>query len=104
VKLFPRRTDFVARYGCEEFTVVLEEDGLSVAKPLAERLIAEAAAHQIDIGGQSLAVTVSIGIAEFSGEESAHDLIKRADSALYLAKKNGRNRCEVAETPEPAAT
>ena len=50
-------------------------------------------------GPQSIALTVSIGVAMCVRGDSADAVLKRADTAMYLAKQNGRNRVEVAETP-----
>lgn len=91
-----RSADVVARYGGEEFLVVMSgadaEDGMLVA----ERLRSAVAAAPIMAVGQSLAVTVSIGIASAPAGTLCDDLIAAADAALYRAKNNGRNRIEVA--------
>ena len=82
-----RDADYVFRYGGEEFLCMLPETDLEMAGEVAERL-RRAVQTQTD-------VTISLGIAAFT--ESMPDketLIRRADEALYLAKKNGRNRVE----------
>jgi two-component system cell cycle response regulator len=91
-----RSADVVARYGGEEFLVVMSgadaEDGMLVA----ERLRSAVAATPIMAEGQALAVTVSIGIASAPAGTLCDDLIAVADTALYRAKNNGRNRVEAA--------
>ena len=100
-----RAFDLVARYGGEEFVVVMPETSLAVAAAVAERLrcaIAEEAIKSAEAPG-GLPVTVSIGVAATKGpEDSAAALLKRADEALYAAKRMGRNRVALSEETEPA--
>lgn len=89
-----RGIDLVARYGGEEFVVVMPETDVSFAGTVAERLRrdVEKVPFAIRAGG-TLPVTVSIGLAEWVGPgDSAEALIRRADQALYAAKRAGRNR------------
>lgn len=89
-----RTTDIATRYGGEEFTVILPETPLAEARAAAERLREFIAASPFTIpGGPSLDIRVSIGVATTSGEgASGAGLLKAADSALYKAKRSGRNR------------
>jgi two-component system cell cycle response regulator len=91
-----RSADVVARYGGEEFLVVMSgaatEDGMLVA----ERLRLAIAASPIAADGQSLRVTVSIGIAAGVAGTPCDELIAAADLALYRAKNAGRNRVDAA--------
>lgn len=86
--------DIVGRYGGEEFAVVLPETDLEQAKVLGERLRSNV--EQIALIKQlpELRVTVSVGIAQLSKDETLEDLFKRADNMLYRAKESGRNRVE----------
>lgn len=92
VKSFPRKNDFVGRYGGEEFAVVLGEDGAVTGRMLSQRLLERVRETVVVWEGQEIRVTVSIGIAQFSGCESVKDWIARADKALYQAKSEGRDR------------
>ena len=94
-----RPTDLAARYGGEEFVVILPETPLDGALIAAERLRGEVAKPNIvnKERGDLPSVTVSLGVAELDCEESAEQLLKRADTALYAAKNNGRNRVESAK-------
>jgi diguanylate cyclase (GGDEF)-like protein len=86
-----RDSDAFGRYGGEEFLLMLPETSLAEAAILAERV--RAVTEKLgftDLPG--LAITVSIGIAEFHPHESVAQTIARTDEALYLAKSNGRNR------------
>lgn len=76
----------MARYGGEEFAVLLPMTSPPAAAGLFERLRA----------ATPLGQTVSAGIAEWNGEESAEALVERADTELYEAKSAGRDRCSIA--------
>jgi two-component system cell cycle response regulator len=90
-----RKSDVAARYGGEEFAVLLPETPQEGAFILAERLREKLAATCFNYGEHTIYVTMSIGIAAHSPEtdSSNADLIKKADTALYRAKEDGRNRC-----------
>jgi len=81
----------VCRYGGEEFAVIFAGCDLVTALPAAERARAAVAEHNFVFEGKSLRVTASAGVAEFVTGENAESLVKRADEALYVCKKAGRN-------------
>jgi len=91
-----RIIDRVCRYGGEEFTVLLPETGADAAVGIAERLRATVEQERFDIGnGNSVSITISIGVATYPVQAKTGDmLITAADTALYAAKNNGRNRVE----------
>ncbi|MCA9580404.1 MAG: diguanylate cyclase [Myxococcales bacterium] len=88
-----RNTDFVGRWGGEEFIAIMPGTRIGGAKVAADRLrgALEKGAQRPD--GQS--ITISVGVAQFDGAESAEVLIDRVDRALYAAKDQGRNRVVV---------
>jgi diguanylate cyclase (GGDEF)-like protein len=92
-----RRTDVAGRYGGEELIVVMPQSDLDGAAMLAERWRCGIEAARFEVPDDRCAtVTVSIGVASFDPSfETPEDLIAAADSALYQAKENGRNRVEV---------
>ncbi|MGB6534952.1 MAG: PleD family two-component system response regulator [Xanthobacteraceae bacterium] len=95
IKRSIRGIDLACRYGGEEFVIVMPETDLTVAAMVAERLRRRIAADAfaIEQGACSIPVTISVGIAALRGkEDSAAALLKRADHALYRAKRDGRNR------------
>jgi len=85
-----RTVDLVGRYGGEEFVIGFPETPLIAVRPAAEKLRRAIAALSLP----GLSVTVSIGIAEYSCDETIESLVSRADSNLYAAKRNGKNRVE----------
>jgi len=87
--------DLLGRVGGEEFAVILPETDLSGAKRVAERIRSAVEQVQVDHDGRTFGFTVSLGVSLFKdGETSPEAAMKRADEALYRAKKNGRNRVE----------
>jgi two-component system, cell cycle response regulator len=90
-----RGIDLACRYGGEEFVIVMPETDVAVASVVAERLRRRVATEPFAIGraGQRIEVTISIGIAALGApDDSAATILKRADQALYRAKRDGRNR------------
>jgi diguanylate cyclase (GGDEF)-like protein len=94
-----RSIDIVARYGGDEFTIILPETGISMAVVIGERLRSDIAKTALPVtqGGKSEhTITASIGIACYPEHDTtANSLFDRADSALYRAKTKGKNRIEV---------
>jgi diguanylate cyclase (GGDEF)-like protein len=86
-----RRTDIPGRYGGEEFLVIMPSTNLDYAAEIAERLRVFIEKYNFTKAGRT---TCSIGVTSFKGDESISELLKRADDALYIAKRNGRNRTE----------
>ncbi len=90
-----RGIDLACRMGGEEFVVVMPETDMAVASTVAERLRRRIAAEPFTIeqGKRAIDVTISIGIAVLEGaQDSAMQILRRADQALYRAKRDGRNR------------
>jgi len=94
-----RATDLGGRYGGEEFVVVLPHNDLSSATQAAERWRAMIADKPFLVtGGREIQVTMSVGVATFERSMGSPDeLVSAADTALYIAKENGRNRVECFE-------
>jgi diguanylate cyclase (GGDEF)-like protein len=90
-----RQMDLAARFGGEEFAVLLPGTRLQGAMMVAERLRATAAVQPLVCGGKELHLTVSVGLASVLPTDDTEALIKRADEALYAAKNAGRNRAFV---------
>jgi len=92
-----RPNDALGRYGGEEFLVALPGHDAAASRIIAERLRHAVELSKIDWHGQSLALTISIGLASRrDGDRTVAEMLERADKALYAAKREGRNRVCVA--------
>ena len=89
-----RSVDIVARYGGEEFVVLLPETTSTESRNFAERILRRVATHDFGEQGNPVRVTISIGIATFPDERvtDGESLLRLADTHLYRAKTDGRNR------------
>jgi diguanylate cyclase (GGDEF)-like protein len=91
-----RASDQAGRWGGEEFMVLLPETGADDARELAERLRRRVGAEAFAGPGH---LTISLGVTSTDGHEDRTEVLKRLDTALYRAKKQGRNRVEVVAQP-----
>ena len=87
-----REQDSVGRWGGEEFLVVLPNTELEGAQVVAERVFGALTNLQLDVGGQRVPVTMTVGLSTCKEDESMEVAIARADAALYQGKEAGRNR------------
>ena len=87
-----RSADVLARWGGEEFVLLLCDTPADAAIPLLERVREAVQAHTLPHDGQQICMTVSIGWAQHQRDESLEETLQRADQALYQAKREGRNR------------
>jgi diguanylate cyclase (GGDEF)-like protein len=100
-----RRSDIVARYGGEEFAILLPETSLASAVTKGESCRSVIGATEIEADGNPIRLTISIGIAACAPSQHtrADSLIRAADEALYLSKRQGRNRITIWD-PDTATT
>jgi diguanylate cyclase (GGDEF)-like protein len=92
-----RNVDILARYGGEEFAILLPECDLPCASYIAERLRRRVARKPVKTKGGPVSMTISLGLTGSpSGASELNDLDQVADQALYQAKRNGRDRVEIA--------
>ncbi len=87
-----RTNDVVARWGGEEFMVLMPQSDAQAARDAAEKLRQAIAGHRFDKVNE---LTASFGVAAFKPQDDLNSLLKRVDDALYLAKERGRNRVEM---------
>ena len=99
-----RETDFGARYGGDEFVILLPHTAAEEGRVFAERACARLRERELEIGGRRIHVGASFGVAclcDDLRDDAAEVLVGTADAALYAAKREGRGRVAVAELPEP---
>lgn len=95
-----RSYDSVGRYGGEEFLIIAPGCDLSLTQRLAERIRCSIGEEAVDLGNESANVTVSLGVILGTSDSDPEFLVAQADTAMYNAKRNGRNRVELgAATP-----
>ncbi|HRL93941.1 MAG TPA: diguanylate cyclase [Pseudomonas sp.] len=90
-----RKTDFIARFGGEEFVLLIPGTPLEGAQQLLETLRTAIESCPFHFKGERVTITLSAGVSAFAAGERAEQVFERADQALYRAKRSGRNRIEV---------
>lgn len=90
-----RESDLIGRIGGEEFSVLLPNTSLEGGRALAQRIIECVRTHPVEVAGERIAYTVSVGAGCLSSETAFATLLGVADAALYRAKNGGRDRLEV---------
>jgi diguanylate cyclase len=91
-----RKTDFIARFGGEEFVVLLPNTPYEAGRQLMETLRESIGSCPFHFKGERVAITLSAGLTAFVTGDTAECAFERADRALYRAKDSGRNRVEPA--------
>ena len=92
-----REHDLCGRWGGEEFLLLMPETSTESAVRIMERLRQAVAKLRVRVNDDSLSVTVSLGMAQLRHDENYSSAINRADVALLRAKRNGRDRYELAD-------
>ena len=94
---FVRQSDIVARFGGEEFVILLPNTNKEGAFKLAEEIRKDIESLEIQEGDKTISFTISLGLDRFDIDEdiSIDDLVKRADKALYISKRSGKNKTTI---------
>lgn len=91
-----RANDYFARFGGEEFVIILQATTLKTAQEVAERIRATVESHPFTFEGKKIKVTISIGVSSVIQNDNWEKIYNRADQALYQSKQSGRNKVTVA--------
>ena len=94
-----RQIDTAARYGGDEFAVILINTTLMGAQLVAQRMVEVVANSPTSWKKEAIHLSISIGLAEYNGGATPEDITNRSDQALYLAKKAGKNTVKIFESP-----
>ncbi|MFP6861993.1 GGDEF domain-containing protein [Pseudomonas sp.] len=90
-----RKTDFIARFGGEEFVLLIPSTPMEGGQQLLQTLLEGVEQCPFHFRGERVTITLSAGLTAFTGEEGSDQVFERADQALYRAKSGGRNRVEL---------
>ncbi|MHC4159190.1 MAG: sensor domain-containing diguanylate cyclase [Planctomycetota bacterium] len=95
IKLCIRQVDTAARYGGDEFAIILPRTSLSDALVAAERMVETVADSPITWKKEQIALSISVGLGQYDAEISPEEITSRSDQALYTAKQAGKNRVRI---------
>jgi diguanylate cyclase (GGDEF)-like protein len=93
-----RNVDTAARYGGDEFAVILPNTSLADAVVAAERMVQTVAGTHIDWESEQITLSISAGVGQYDGNFCPEDVTNHSDEALYAAKQSGKNRVHIFET------
>lgn len=100
LRKYLRDVDFIARFGGEEFVILMPQTSAIDAFTACEKLRKQVENSPFNYKKEPVPITMSFGIAQFFSLEDADVVFERADKALYRAKNSGRNRCELGDTEQ----
>lgn len=92
-----RQIDTAARYGGDEFAIILPNTSISEAVVAAERMVEVVADSAISWKKEQIKLSISVGVGQYGPEASPEDITSRSDQALYTAKQAGKNTVRVFE-------
>ena len=94
-----RQIDTAARYGGDEFAIILPNTSLEDAKVVAERMVQGVAQSSVPWKNQVIKLSISVGLGQYGADNTPEDITSRSDLALYTAKQAGKNRVEIFSPP-----
>jgi len=97
IKRCIRQSDTAARYGGDEFVIVLPNTALSEATVVARRMVEIVNSSQISWKQEQIGISISVGLGEYGPDASPEEITSRSDHALYMAKRAGKNTFKIFE-------
>ena len=104
IKQCIRQIDTAARYGGDEFAVILPNTSLTEATVVAERMVSVVAKSPVIWNNEAIGVSVSVGLGQYSPDCTPEDITSRSDHALYTAKQAGKNTVRIFEPTQKYKT
>jgi len=95
IKRCIRQIDTAARYGGDEFAIILPNTSLEEATVVAERMVAEVGSSSVTWKKDNIPLSISVGLGQYDADSSPEDITSRSDQALYTAKKAGKNTVRI---------
>jgi diguanylate cyclase (GGDEF)-like protein len=93
-----RQIDLAARYGGDEFAIILPNTGLEEAMVVCQRIVEAVSRSPVLWQGEHIPLSISLGVGEYAGDANPEDITSRSDQALYVAKHSGKNTVRAFET------
>ena len=90
-----RQVDLAARYGGDEFAIILPNTELDAARIVCERIVDTVARSPVLWQRDQIPLSISVGVGEYGADTNPEDITSRSDQALYVAKHSGKNTVRV---------
>ena len=95
-----RQIDLAARYGGDEFAIILPNTGVEDALVVCERIVEAVSRSPITWRGEEISLSISVGVGQYDGDANPEDITNRSDEALYSAKQAGKNTVRVFQSAQ----